>query len=76
MVCHLAANSGGGGQPSPSGGFWAGSTLDEFSTEAASHAMAPSTTIPTGGSLPHDNMPPFLVVNFIISLFGIYPSQS
>jgi microcystin-dependent protein len=72
----LAANSAAGGQPSPSGGFWAASALDEFSTEAPSHAMAPSTTIPTGGSLPHDNMPPFLVVNFIIALYGIYPSQS
>jgi microcystin-dependent protein len=30
----------------------------------------------TGGSQPHDNMIPFLVVNFIISLFGVFPSQS
>jgi microcystin-dependent protein len=29
-----------------------------------------------GGSQPHDNMIPFLVVNFIISLFGIFPSQT
>jgi microcystin-dependent protein len=28
-----------------------------------------------GGSQPHDNMVPFLVVNFILSLFGIFPSQ-
>lgn len=31
---------------------------------------------PIGGSQPHDNMQPYLCVNFIISLFGIYPSQS
>ena len=31
---------------------------------------------PTGGSQPHDNMHPFLVINFIISLFGIYPSPT
>ena len=30
----------------------------------------------SGGGQPHDNMQPFLVVNWIISLFGIYPSQS
>jgi len=30
----------------------------------------------TGGSQPHDNLQPFLAVSFIISLFGIYPSQS
>jgi microcystin-dependent protein len=30
----------------------------------------------TGGSQPHDNMQPFLCVSFIISLFGIFPSQT
>ena len=29
-----------------------------------------------GGSQPHENMMPYLCVNFIISLFGIYPTQS
>ena len=30
----------------------------------------------TGGSQPHDNRQPFLCVDFIISLFGIFPSQT
>jgi microcystin-dependent protein len=30
----------------------------------------------TGNSVPHDNMMPFQVVNFVISLFGIFPSQN
>jgi microcystin-dependent protein len=29
-----------------------------------------------GGSQPHDNMPPYLCVSFIISLFGIFPSPT
>jgi microcystin-dependent protein len=29
-----------------------------------------------GGSQPHDNTQPFLVVTFIISLFGVFPQQS
>ena len=37
--------------------------------------MAPDDLAMTGGSQPHDNMLPFLAVNFIISLFGVYPSQ-
>jgi len=45
---------------------------------------APGTTVPlnafasgtVGGSQPHENMQPFLCVNFIISLFGIFPTQS
>jgi len=72
----LAASSSAGGQPSPSGGLWAASTLDEFSTEAPTHTMAASTVLPAGGSQPHDNIPPFQVVNFVISLFGVYPSQN
>jgi microcystin-dependent protein len=31
---------------------------------------------PAGGSQPHDNMMPFLVVSFIISLFGIFPTSN
>lgn len=31
---------------------------------------------PVGGSQPHDNMHPYLVINFIISLFGIFPRFS
>jgi microcystin-dependent protein len=29
-----------------------------------------------GGNQPHDNMPPFLALSFIISLFGVFPSQT
>jgi microcystin-dependent protein len=28
-----------------------------------------------GGGQPHNNMPPFLTLNFIIALQGIYPSR-
>lgn len=31
---------------------------------------------PSGGSQPHNNMQPYLAVNFIISLYGIFPSQT
>lgn len=30
----------------------------------------------TGGNQPHENMPPFLTVSFIISLYGIFPSPT
>lgn len=72
----LGASSAAGGQSSPAKGVWAQSTLEEYSTEANAHTMDPSTIISTGGSQPHDNMSPFLVVNFIIALAGIYPTQN
>lgn len=38
--------------------------------------MASGMLTNTGGNLPHSNLQPLLSVTFIISLFGIYPSQS
>jgi microcystin-dependent protein len=37
---------------------------------------AAQTVTPTGGSQPHENTQPFLCINFIISLFGVFPSQT
>jgi microcystin-dependent protein len=31
---------------------------------------------PSGGGQPHNNLQPFLVLNFIIALQGIYPARS
>jgi microcystin-dependent protein len=39
-------------------------------------AMAPQSITPTGGSQPHNNFQPYLCLNFIISLFGIFPSPT
>jgi len=38
--------------------------------------MAPQAVSSTGGSQPHNNFQPYLCVDFIISLFGIFPSQT
>jgi microcystin-dependent protein len=39
-------------------------------------AMSPQAVGPTGGSQPHTNFQPYLCVDFIISLFGLFPSQT
>ncbi len=36
----------------------------------------PSSVTPVGGSQPHTNMMPYLVLNFCIALQGIFPSQN
>ena len=38
--------------------------------------MAPAALGPIGGSQPHVNMQPYLVLNFCIALQGIFPSQN
>ncbi len=70
------ANSGSGSQSTPSGNVWANSTNLPYSASAPSAAMAPQAVQSSGGNQPHDNMVPYLVINFIISLFGIYPSPT
>lgn len=62
---------------SPAGNTWAGNSFAQFGAGAgATVQMNASSVSSVGGSLPHDNMPPFLVVSFIISLFGIFPSRN
>jgi microcystin-dependent protein len=39
-------------------------------------SMSAPTLSPTGGSQPHANLQPYLVVNFIIALQGTFPSQN
>jgi microcystin-dependent protein len=38
--------------------------------------LAPGSIGNAGGSQPHDNMSPYLVLNFVIALTGIFPSQN
>jgi microcystin-dependent protein len=64
-----------GGASNPAGSVWALSTLNQFASSAPSANMAPGALGQAGGSQPHDNMIPFLAINFILSLFGVFPSQ-
>jgi microcystin-dependent protein len=38
--------------------------------------MAPGAVTNVGGSQPHTNMQPYLVLNFCIALVGVFPSQN
>jgi microcystin-dependent protein len=54
----------------------AAGTRSAYGTDAPYGALHPSSLTPDGGSQPHDNMQPYTVVNFIISLYGVYPSAA
>jgi len=47
-----------------------------YDTATVNNNMAANMCTSTGGSQPHDNFQPYLCVDFIISLFGIFPSQT
>ncbi|MEO6700259.1 MAG: tail fiber protein [Jatrophihabitantaceae bacterium] len=68
------ANSATGTATSPSSAVWATSTIPQYTNPAPNTTMRALSS--SGGNQPHDNMPPYLAINFIISLFGIYPSPS
>lgn len=62
---------------SPNGQFWASFANTMYSPQTPPpDPMAGNALTPSGGNQPHDNMSPYQVVNFIISLYGIYPSPS
>jgi microcystin-dependent protein len=44
-----------------------------FLRDVPSTSLGANSVTPVGGSQPHENMPPYLTVNYIISLFGIFP---
>jgi microcystin-dependent protein len=46
-----------------------------YSTAAPNVLMNPQAIGPNGANLPHNNMPPYLAVNFIIALVGIFPQR-
>jgi microcystin-dependent protein len=72
------ANAGiGGNDLSPAGNLWATDAGGNTAAYSDAHdmQMAAAAIGPTGGGQPHDNVQPFLAVNFIISLFGVFPSQ-
>jgi microcystin-dependent protein len=47
-----------------------------YSTPPANTTLNPACVAPSGGSQPHDNMSPYLVLNVIIALQGIFPSRN
>lgn len=47
-----------------------------YSSTPPNSQMSPVSTSVTGGSLPHNNMMPYLGLNFIIALQGVFPARS
>lgn len=74
------AASGAGNQSTPENNFWAATQsgtpcyADAPNAQGAEVPMHNQLITGAGGNQPHENMAPFLVISFIISLFGRFPS--
>jgi microcystin-dependent protein len=61
----------------PTDSFPARSVSDLYKAgNAVRVSMSSQSLLPAGGSTSHTNLMPFLCVNFIIALFGVYPSRN
>ena len=72
----LQASTADGTSADPTGTLWAESDARSFNSGAPDQAMHASALSAVGGTQPHSNLMPYLAINFIISLFGVYPSQN
>ncbi|MGE5097167.1 MAG: phage tail protein [Betaproteobacteria bacterium] len=73
----LLGSKANGSTASPKGAFPASSTvITPYAPEIPGSAMSPVAIQSIGGGQPHTNFQPYLCVDFIISLFGIFPSQT
>lgn len=76
----VKGSDGDGSSGDPSGKVWAGAAADRdlflYNNGNGDSFMASSAVGMTGGSQPHNNLMPYLAVNFCIALVGVYPPRS
>jgi microcystin-dependent protein len=73
----FTVSTSGGTQNDPASNVVAASpSVTLFIQDAVDSALAANAITPAGGSQPHENTQPFLCINFILSLFGRFPSQT
>ena len=73
------AVTGGGSTTSPAGAVWAsqaGRTPPPAYASTANAPLGAGAIGPAGSGQPHNNMPPYLTLNFIIALQGVFPPRS
>ncbi len=73
----MKATSDNSSQPSASGNMLASAGFDPYRLATPTSALAPATAITnTGGGGSHNNLQPFLGINCIVALVGIFPARN
>jgi microcystin-dependent protein len=73
-----SANAGvtnGSNATTPAGNFWGNGGVNAYAATSDS-SMNPASVPVFGGGQPHENMSPYLVLNFCIAMAGIFPSRN
>lgn len=74
---HLAmCSSGGTATSAPANAVWLNWAQNQYTDQQPTSTMPNGALQLTGSNQAHENLMPYLTVNFIIALFGVYPTQS
>lgn len=79
---HLPQAAASGGLTTPAGNVWGTAKIGKgalyaYAPSGANNiAMNAQAVLSNGGGLPHNNMPPYLCLTFIIALQGIFPARN
>jgi microcystin-dependent protein len=71
----VAANSAAGTANSPTNQYFGATTESVYTTTGNPVGMG-TIVGASGGSQPHENRQPYLAMNYVIALYGVYPSRS
>ncbi|MDQ1567572.1 MAG: hypothetical protein QOF96_2452, partial [Actinomycetota bacterium] len=72
----VSGSKSAGDDPTVTGHLPAASPSQLYSAPGTLTTLHPASVSNGGGSQPHTNLPPYLVLNFCIALQGIFPSQN
>lgn len=75
-VISTKANTGSGNDTLPTNNYWTEGNYNTGTNTQMNPAAVQATIGISGGSQPHNNMQPFLALNFIIATQGIFPSRN
>lgn len=70
------ASGGKGGVDTPVGNYLGTGKQGPYVDPGSPQPMNPAAVSSVGGGQPHENMPPFFALNFVIALQGIFPSRT
>jgi microcystin-dependent protein len=76
---HAAQAAASPSVPTPAASFWSWTggrgAPTYYASDVPNTTMAPTAIAPTGGSQAHNNISPYVTLNFIIALQGIFPQR-
>jgi microcystin-dependent protein len=73
----FSASTGAGASTTPANNIPASPPVAKLYRAGTPSDPFPASLVPpAGGSQPHDNLQPYIAINYIISLFGLFPSET